>query len=365
MKKQIWFDAREINPEDNIILPLIFNSSIDLIVVEAKKKAAYKVPTKTVFVVEAQEESDLEEASEKDIVMSRNELLLEKAASAGFKTCIYLTVDDRESLESSWKIGLQYDFLVIEFQSDTNIPLELVIARLQRANTVLLKRVKTAGEAEIAFGVMEQGSDGVLFCSQDLQEIVKLREIVNNLEAICISIVPIKVKKIEHIGMGYRACIDTTSILKPNEGMIIGSTSNGGILVSSETHYLPYMNLRPFRVNAGAVHSYVWCPGNTTEYITDLKSGSKVLVIDHEGSAREVTVGRIKIEMRPLLKITGDANGEEINTIVQDDWHIRVLGINGEPYNVTNLTDEAILAGYICQPGRHVGIKINENIIEK
>ena len=60
--------------------------------------------------------------------------------------------------------------------------------------------------------------------------------------------------------MGDRGCIDTTSIMTKDEGMIVGSTSAGGILVCSETHYLPYMELRPFRVNAGGVHSYVLSP---------------------------------------------------------------------------------------------------------
>ncbi len=40
--------------------------------------------------------------------------------------------------------------------------------------------------------------------------------------------------------------------------MIIGSTGWGGIFVCSGTHYLPHMNLREFRVNIGAVHSYIW-----------------------------------------------------------------------------------------------------------
>jgi len=365
MKKQVWFDAREINPEETVILPYIFNSSIDILVVYAKNRNHYKAPMKSIFVVDVKLESDLELVKNEDIVMSNNELLLKKAVKNGNKTCIYLTVNDKESLESAWKTGLNYDFVLIEFESETNIPLELVIARLQNTNTTLLKKVNTASDAEIAFGVMEHGSDGIMLATNELGELVMMQKNLKKFNTQKISIVPGKVKEIQHIGMGHRACIDTTSLLNPNEGMIVGSMSQGGILVSSETHFLPYMNLRPFRVNAGAVHSYVWCPNNTTEYMTDLKSGSKVLAVDTSGNAREVSVGRIKTEVRPLLKITVEVDGVEINTIVQDDWHIRVLGVNGEPYNVSSLKSGTILATYICEPGRHVGLKIDESIIEK
>ncbi len=365
MKKQVWFDARETSPQDGVILPYIYNSNLDTIVVKAENRSLYKAPMKSIFVVDIKTEKDLEQVKKEDILMSDNEALLKKAHDNGNKTCIYLTVNDKESLENAWKIGLNYNYVVIEFESETNIPLELVIARLQKTNTTLLKKVDNASDAEIAFGVMEHGSDGVMLSTKVLEEVVMLQKTINKYQAQKVTILPGKVKQIEHIGMGHRACIDTTSLMQPNEGMIIGSLSQGGILVSSETHFLPYMNLRPFRVNAGAVHSYVWCPNNTTEYITDLKSGSKVLVIDNEGNAREVSVGRIKTEVRPLLKITVEVNEIEISTIVQDDWHIRVLGINGEPYNASCLTPGTILAAYVCEPGRHVGIKIDESILEK
>lgn len=364
MEKLIWYDARGIDPQDEVLLPLVFHSCIDVIVVTAEEKSNYKAPAKTRFVVQVEKESDLELLKKNDMVMSGSEIILTEAANRGHQTCVFLNVDNKESLDNAWMVGKKFNAVVIEFKDETNIPLELVIARLKGTNAVLLKKVHTAKEAEIAFGVMEKGSDGVMFATKDMNEMVEIKNSVERLQGQTIQMKTGKVTAIESVGMGERACIDTTSILKSNEGMIIGSTSCGGILVSSETHYLPYMNLRPFRVNAGAVHSYVWCPSDSTEYITDLKSGSRVLAVDHLGNAREVTVGRIKIERRPLLKITADVDGTEINTIVQDDWHIRVLGINGEPYNASCLTKGTELAAYICEAGRHVGIKIDEEIIE-
>ena len=169
----------------------------------------------------------------------------------------------------------------------------------------------------------------------------------------------------QHIGMGYRACIDTTNLMQCNEGMIIGSTSNGGLLVSSETHYLPYMELRPFRVNAGAVHSYVWASEDMTAYLTELKTGSRLICVDTKGNTRQVSVGRLKTELRPLLKVEVEALGVRVNAVVQDDWHIRIFGGNGEPLNASAIKVGDELLTYICSSGRHVGIKINETIIEK
>lgn len=365
MKKQVWFDARNINRDDQIILPLIANSVIEYMVVKAEDRAEYKMPRKTKYVVYIENESHLEKLQEHDIAMSESEELLEMANAKGHRTSIYVTVNDRNALDYACKVSGKHNFAVIKFDSETNIPLELLIASLQNTVTVLFKQVSKAIDGKIAFGVMEEGAGGVLLSTEDIEEIVAMNQMIQNTESIKLKLVPGKVKSVEHVAMGYRACIDTTSLLNKNEGMLIGSFSRGGILVSSEMHYLPYMNLRPFRVNAGAVHSYVWCPDNTTEYLTDLKSGSSVLAIDHEGNAREVTVGRVKIEARPLLKVVVEAEGQLINTIVQDDWHIRLLGINGEPYNASCIVEGTILATYVCESGRHVGIKIDETITEQ
>ncbi|HYH03796.1 MAG TPA: 3-dehydroquinate synthase II, partial [Bacillota bacterium] len=176
---------------------------------------------------------------------------------------------------------------------------------------------------------------------------------------------PLKVTLTRHVGMGWRSCVDTTGLMTQEEGMLVGSTSAGGILVCSETHYLPYMNLRPFRVNAGAVHSYIWMPDNNAGYLSEQEAGSRVLCVNWRGETRELTVGRVKTEIRPLLLIKGEADGCELNVIVQDDWHIRLMGADGKPKNATLIQPGDLLLGYVCKQGRHVGISVAETIIER
>lgn len=75
-----------------------------------------------------------------------------------------------------------------------------------------------------------------------------------------------------------------------DEGMIVESTSEGGIFVCSEIHHLLYMQLRLFRVNSGSVHSYILAPNNITRYMSELKAGERLLYVNTKGDARLVNM---------------------------------------------------------------------------
>jgi 3-dehydroquinate synthase class II len=49
------------------------------------------------------------------------------------------------------------------------------------------------------------------------------------------------------------------------------------------------------------VHSYCTVPGGKTAYLSELKSGSEVVVVKADGRQRSALVGRVKIETRPLV----------------------------------------------------------------
>ena len=363
-KKSLWYDGRDITDYQDF-LPLVFNSQYECIILEQNAIDNIKIPGRIKLIVKLDTEEQLKTIDRKSYVLSDNDKLLHHAYDEGFSTAYYVKISNKDDLDAAWKIGQEFDFVIVELTSPTNIPLELLIAKLHESSTQVIKVVNSAQEAEIAFGVMELGSDGVLLRSQNFNEIIGLNQYITRNTLSKIEFVKGKVIDVQHAGMGHRACIDTTSLLENNEGMIVGSTSQGGLLVSSETHFLPYMNLRPFRVNAGAVHSYVWVPDYKTEYITELKAGSKILVINTQGIAREVTVGRVKTELRPLLKIEVQAGDITVNTFVQDDWHIRIFGAEGQPLNASEIKVGDELLTFMCEAGRHVGIKINESIIEK
>jgi 3-amino-4-hydroxybenzoic acid synthase len=363
-KKTVWFDARKLNNEEEI-LTLIFNLSFENLLVSYDLFNRIKPPHRMKLVVETGENTDVETLPIDTIIFSDNHVYLKDVQRKGYQVAFYYKIENALSMEKAWQLGYNMDYLIGDICDETNIPLELLIARLQSSNTRVLKKVTKKIDMEIAFGVMESGSDGILLDTEDVSEIMEVDRYMMQQELGKLQLEKGVVVDVRHIGMGYRACIDTTSFMKQNEGMLIGSTSNGGLLVSSETHYLPYMELRPFRVNAGAIHSYVWCPDGMTSYLTELKTGSKVLCVDTEGNTREIVVGRSKTELRPLLKIEVEAGNKLINVVVQDDWHIRLFNVQGEPVNASTIKRGDQLLAFACQGGRHVGLKISEVLEEQ
>lgn len=110
-----------------------------------------------------------------------------------------------------------------------------------------------------------------------------------------------------------RVCVDLVRTLSPTEGCWIGSSTNILALVLSEATPSPYAPTRPFRVNAGPIHSYILLgDGETTKYLFELNPGDEVLVYDAEtGESRPVAVGRLKIEARPCVLVGLDGPYDE------------------------------------------------------
>lgn len=372
-KKDIWFALGETTPTS--VLEKVFNLEYTTLLLPVELLGVLDrvtPPRRLRLAVLVRGSADLDLFAERaqfadmvDYVLSTDIDLLDEIRTrtqkqAGF--CI--NVKDRATLDRTVALAPRADVVVIDFTDPTNIPLELVLATTQSTTTRIFKRVSDAQDGEVSLLTMEKGSDGILMSSNDLNEIVRLSQVFERSELVQFDVKPAKVIGIKHAGMGDRVCIDTTSELRADEGMMLGSTSSGGILVSSETHYLPYMNLRPFRVNAGGMHLYVWGPNNFVAYLSDLRAGDRVYAMDVNGKARVVTIGRMKIERRPLLLIECEIEGKRVNVFIQDDWHVRVFGGKGEvrPSSEIKIGDE--LLGYLDQPGRHVGIKIQETIRE-
>lgn len=362
---KVWFDGRALPKERRDIWEYVKHSAIDTVVTTIEQANELDFPLRTSLVVATDSAEAIDHIPPEATVLSENESVLRAAQAKGHPTCLSLCIDNQQQLDEAWQSGMRYDYLVVDFDLPTNIPLELLIARLQHSETALIKKEATFEAMKVAFGVLERGSDGVMLTTDDLEEVALANQYLAIASRKKIDLETLVVKEVRHIGMGVRGCIDTCDLMTQDEGMIVGSTSSGGIFVCSETHYLPYMNLRPFRVNAGAVHSYVWKDADTTEYITELQAGSKVLCVNTQGESREIVVGRVKIEVRPLLLIKGTAADCEINVIVQDDWHIRIMGADAKPKNATVIRPGDELLAYTDRPGRHVGLRVEETVIEQ
>lgn len=300
-----------------------------------------------------------------DLLVARTPAQLQdvRAAAAGRPVGVRCEIVDGPSMESAAANCGPVDVLLAAFEHRTNIPLELLLARAQGTRTRVLKELRSSDETASVAGVLETGPAGVVVGAEQLADIDRVAAALRRHGEQQRELVELEVTRAEPIGMGFRGCIDTTSLFAADEGMIVGSTSSGGFLVCAEVHYLPYMNLRPFRVNAGAVHSYVFGP-ETTAYITDLAAGVGTAAVSAAGRFREVVVGRVKVELRPLRLVAARCGDVALNVFLQDDWHVRVMGADATPLNLTEVRPGTKLLGHVAAPGRHVGIKVAEQIDE-
>ncbi|MEU5696922.1 3-dehydroquinate synthase II [Actinosynnema sp. NPDC020468] len=277
----------------------------------------------------------------------------------------FVEIVDAPTLEVACKAAASDKWSLLLFRDPTKIPLEIVLAAAAGADGRNITIAGDVEEAEIIFGVLEHGSDGIMLAPKAVGDVTAVKAAAAGGTA-DLDMVELTVTATSHIGMGERACVDTCSHLGKDEGILVGSHSKGMILCVSETHPLPYMPTRPFRVNAGAIHSYTLSKEGRTHYLSELKAGSKVMAVDTEGRTRMVTVGRVKIESRPLISIDAvAANGQAVNLILQDDWHVRVLGPGAAVLNSTELRPGDVVLGYLPSQDRHVGYPIDEFCLEK
>jgi len=251
--------------------------------------------------------------------------------------------------------------LVIVRTTDwTIIPLENLIAQTQG----LIVEVKDEKEAQTVFGILEKGVDGVLITTPDLNRIKKIIEIAHR-ESERVPLIPAKVKRIEPINMGDRVCVDTCTSMNIGEGMLIGNSSKAFFLVHSESIENPYVEPRPFRVNAGPIHAYIKVLGGKTRYLSELKAGDEVMVVNFQGKTQPAVVGRVKIERRPLILIEAEAQGEVFSMILQNAETIRLTAPDGKPISIVELKKGSEVLVSLEEAGRHFGIKVEETIQEK
>lgn len=364
--RAVWFDARKVTSKDDPLLLAVQNSGIDTLLARCEGlQELGGIASRVRLVAFVEERNALERVPRGGVVASESVELLQAAAEQGHGTALVATIRDADTLGRTLEAAPRFTHLIVRLVEPTNIPLELVIARLRGRGTALMKEVASSEEAAVAFETLETGSDGVLLATDDIRELSQLQIARRKYERGQLPLVSASVVRTQYIGMGHRACVDTIALMTNREGFLVGSTSAGGLLACSETHPLPYMNLRPFRVNAGAMHSYIWGPDDLVEYLSDLKVGSRVLCVDTTGGTRAVAVGRVKIEVRPLLLVEARYEDTLLNAVVQDDWHIRLFRADGQACSVTALRPGDGLLAHVTEPGRHVGIFVKETIIER
>lgn len=267
----------------------------------------------------------------------------------------------------------EVDFIIVSAKDWKVIPFENLIAAMHTTDTDLIALVEDIEEAELMLKTLEIGVDGILITPKNVNDIVQLKSLIQ--PGIKIELAKAKITKIQNIPESERVCVDSTSLLQPGEGFLVGSTALGFVLIHSETFETTFVNSRPFRVNAGDVSAYILVPNDDpemiyqTNYLSELKGGKRVLAVNYKGETRIVSIGRVKIEIRPMLRFeleVSEGNKKiPLSCICQNAETIRLVDPDGKAKSVVaiKIGDEVLV--HIGPRATHFGTAIKESILEK
>ena len=245
------------------------------------------------------------------------------------------------------------------------IPVENILAQAEGLGV----EVRSLDEARLAAGILQRGVDWLLVHPDAAPELKRMVAEVK-LSQGRMELFPAEVTEVRPVGLGHRVCVDTMSMLRRGQGMLVGNSSAFTFLVHAETEDNPYVAARPFRVNAGAVHAYAVMPGDVTRYLEELGAGDEVLVVNQDGDSTLATIGRVKVEVRPMLLVralVAAADGgkpAEGAVFLQNAETIRLTRPGGEPVSVVSLRPGDTVLCRVDAPGRHFGMRIHEDIKE-
>ncbi|MCW4029906.1 MAG: 3-dehydroquinate synthase II [Candidatus Bathyarchaeota archaeon] len=334
--KELWIETQKKEALSNLI-----NQYCDVAVVG--DQASFVATKQTLTIAAPKTEADLTKPQKVIRICisdKTTENLTVKAAEAG---AAYIIIDT-----ANWRV----------------IPLENLIART-KGKSKLIAEVANAEEAKVALETLELGTDGVLLKTSDSEELLKTIAIVKP-EALKLEMATAKITATKPISNGARVCVDTCDLMKTGEGMLVGSQSAGLFLIEAEVNENPYVASRPFRVNAGSCSMYTLGNLQTTRYLQEFKAGDEVILVDREGKTRKANVGRIKIEIRPLILVEAEVQGKIIKTILQNAETIRVVTPKAsKPVTELKAGDEVVVH-LAAKGGRHFGVSVpDETVIEK
>ena len=145
------------------------------------------------------------------------------------------------------------------------IPIENIIAVCDGGPTKVAARISSPEQVLGAAFALQIGVDALLVSEEILptaliaksQRGETLSEPESLSQETSFKLSQIEVIEIKEGGVGDRVCVDLTSMLEHGEGMLVGSSANSMVLVHGETVESEFVPTRPFRVNAGAAHSYL------------------------------------------------------------------------------------------------------------
>ncbi|XP_073119089.1 uncharacterized protein [Henckelia pumila] len=297
------------------------------------------------------------------------------------KVATYIEISSPHELEKLQSLNEESEHAVVNLLNWQVIPAENIVATIHGTRKTVFAISNSYSEAQIFLEALQHGLGGVVLKTEDVGSIFQLKDYLDRRdeEGSLLELTKARVTKVQMAGMGDRVCVDLCSIMKPGEGLLVGSFARGLFLVHSECLESNYISSRPFRVNAGPVHAYVAVPGGKTSYLSELKSGKEVIVVDQSGLQRTAIVGRVKIETRQLILIEaktswgymlGDQDNQTYSILLQNAETVALVASPEEGHRCTSFPVTSLKVGdeilvRVQGGARHTGIEIQEFIVEK
>lgn len=320
---QVWFKAV---PFDKTVVTLALESGVDALIAPADRVEEIKALGRV--VVFAEDEVDA--------------IRLESKADEEAAT---------HCMRSQGKVLLRLGWEII--------PVENILAQGEGLGV----EVASLDQARLAAGILERGVDFVVVVPEaihDLKAIVAALKLSEGR----LELSTARIDAITPVGLGHRVCVDTCSLLRTGQGMLVGNSSAFTFLVHAETEDNPYVASRPFRINAGAVHAYTLLPRDRTAYLGEIAAGREVLIVNAEGLTSLAVVGRSKVEIRPLILISATCGERSGAIFLQNAETIRLVRPDGTPVSVVALAPGDEILCRLDTAGRHFGMAISEEISE-
>jgi 3-dehydroquinate synthase II len=248
--------------------------------------------------------------------------------------------------------------VVVKTSSWKIIPLENLVSKSDN-----IYSYANLDDISAVLGVLEKGVAGIVFKPKNAIELKKISSLMKE-QGEKIELAEAQVTNVKILSSGDRACVDTCTMMSVGQGMLVGNTSNFLFLVNSESVESAYCDTRPFRVNAGAIHSYILLPGNKTKYLSEVKSGDEVLCVDWEGVCKNSIVGRNKIEERPMILVEAKVGDKVGGVVLQNAETIRLVQTNSKVISVSELKVGDKVLVRLDDVGRHFGQAIKEKLKE-
>ncbi len=274
-----------------------------------------------------------------------------------------LAVASTVELDAATRGVGEHGVLAIEWTADRMIPLENAIAARGRRFAVWVYARRPA-DVPGALGALEHGADRVLVEVRTPEEVDLLESIVEGPVPAHLEWTTAPVRAVRPAGVADRVLVDTTSILRPAEGLLVGSAGAFLFHVASEAVGSTFSRPRAFRVNAGAAHSYVLMADGSTRYLSELDPGDAVLVAEPAGAVRSARVGRVKIERRPVVMVAAEDAGRTRTIFLQEAETVRLSTPDGR-ISTTELRAGAVVHAVRLPPARHLGHAVEETIEER